>query len=108
MAMAPRRYAAYIFVGGFVGKQLVWELAQRDIKEMHDKHNREAQQHLEKVRPVPRGPLPGPGCMCARAASRRSIQSHQFPWIDRRLLYPNAHTHTHARRRTRTGGGWRP
>lgn len=44
-----RRYAAYIFVGGFVGKQLVWELAQHNIKEQHDRHNREAQQHLEKV-----------------------------------------------------------
>jgi hypothetical protein len=32
-----------------VGKQLVWELAQRNIKEVHDKHHREAQQHLEKV-----------------------------------------------------------
>lgn len=47
-----RRYAAYIFVGGFVGKQLVWELAQAQIKEQHDRHHREAQEALEKVQSV--------------------------------------------------------
>ncbi len=44
-----RRYGAYIFVAGFVGKQVVWEIAQRNIKEIHEKQHKEAAEALEQA-----------------------------------------------------------
>lgn len=47
--MPGRKYGAAILVGGYVAKQLVWELAMSTIKEVNDKRHEEAAAHLEKV-----------------------------------------------------------
>ncbi|GAB5035643.1 Hypothetical protein NocV09_02800630 [Nannochloropsis oceanica] len=43
------RYGAMIIVTGFVGKQLVWYVAQSNIKEIHEKQHKEASEALEKA-----------------------------------------------------------
>ncbi|TFJ82023.1 hypothetical protein NSK_006691 [Nannochloropsis salina CCMP1776] len=43
------KYGIAIMITGFVGKQLVWEIAQSNIKEIHQKQHEEASEALERA-----------------------------------------------------------
>jgi len=46
LSLFSNRYGAMIIVTGFVGKQLVWYVAQSNIKEIHEKQHKEGKTPL--------------------------------------------------------------
>ena len=46
LSLFSNRYGAMIIVTGFVGKQLVWYVAQSNIKEVHEKQHKEGKTPL--------------------------------------------------------------